>query len=41
LVGAVPYRSTHAAALWFIGTAMPGWLVGRLVDVATERHSSS
>jgi hypothetical protein len=32
--GAVPYRSERAAALWFIGSAFPGWLVGHLVDVA-------
>jgi hypothetical protein len=32
--GAVPYRSGQAAALWFIGSAFPGWLVGHLVDVA-------
>lgn len=36
VVGAVPYRSRHAAALWFVGAALPGWLVGRLVDVAAE-----
>jgi uncharacterized protein DUF6463 len=35
-VGAAPYRSKRAAALWFIGSAMPGWLVGRLVDVAAD-----
>jgi hypothetical protein len=35
-LGAVPYRSSRAAALWFIGSAFPGWLVGRLVDVGTE-----
>jgi hypothetical protein len=35
-VGAVPYRSERAAALWFVGSALPGWLVGRLVDVAAE-----
>jgi Family of unknown function (DUF6463) len=34
IVGAVPYRSERAAALWFIGSAFPGWLVGHLVDVA-------
>jgi hypothetical protein len=33
-LGAVPYRSERAAALWFIGSAFPGWLVGHLVDVA-------
>jgi len=32
--GAVPYRSERAAALWFIGTAFPGWMVGRLIDIA-------
>jgi hypothetical protein len=32
--GAVPYRSERAAALWFIGSAFPGWLVGHLVDIA-------
>jgi hypothetical protein len=32
--GAVPYRSERAAALWFIGSAFPGWLVGHFVDVA-------
>jgi hypothetical protein len=36
VVGAVPYRSERAAALWFIGSAFPGWLVGHLVDVAAE-----
>jgi hypothetical protein len=34
LVGTVPYRSERAAALWFIGSTLPGWLVGRLVDAA-------
>lgn len=33
-IGAVPYRSERAAALWFIGSALPGWLVGHLVDIA-------
>jgi uncharacterized protein DUF6463 len=33
-LGTVPYRSERAAALWFIGTAFPGWMVGHLVDVA-------
>ena len=33
---AVPYRSERAAALWFIGSAFPGWLVGHFVDVAAE-----
>jgi hypothetical protein len=32
--GAVPYRSERAAALWFIGSAFPGWMVGHLVDIA-------
>ena len=36
MVGAVPYRSARAAALWFIGSAFPGWLVGHYVDLATE-----
>jgi hypothetical protein len=36
LVGTVPYRSRRAAALWFIGSAFPGWMVGHLVDVAAE-----
>jgi Family of unknown function (DUF6463) len=40
VVGAVPYRSEHAAALWFIGSALPGWLVGRLADVAAEAGDS-
>jgi hypothetical protein len=35
-VGTVPYRSRRAAALWFIGAALPGWLVGRLADVAAD-----
>jgi len=35
-VGAAPYRSERAAALWFIGSALPGWLVGRLVDLAAD-----
>ena len=35
-VGAVPYRSRRAAALWFVGSALPGWLVGRLVDATAE-----
>jgi hypothetical protein len=35
-VGAVPYRSERAAALWFLGAALPGWLLGRLVDVAAD-----
>lgn len=33
--GAVPYRSERAAALWFIGSAFPGWLVGHFVDLAS------
>lgn len=36
VIGAVPYRSERAAALWFIGSAFPGWLVGHLVDVAAD-----
>jgi hypothetical protein len=35
-VKTVPYRSERAAALWFIGAALPGWLVGRLADVAAD-----
>jgi hypothetical protein len=35
-VATVAHRSEHAAAVWFIGAALPGWLVGRLVDVATQ-----
>jgi hypothetical protein len=30
----VPYRSDRAAALWFVGSAFPGWLVGRFVDTS-------
>lgn len=36
LFDSVPYRSEHAAALWFIGSAFPGWLVGHFVDVAAR-----
>lgn len=36
LFGTVPYRSDRAAALRFIGSAFPGWLVGRFVDTAIE-----
>ncbi len=36
IVGAVPSRGERAAALWFIGSAVPGWLVGHLVDVAAQ-----
>ena len=32
----VPYRSERAAALWFIGSAFPGWLVGYFVDKAID-----
>jgi hypothetical protein len=30
--GSVPYRSERAAALWFVGSAFPGWLVGHFAD---------
>ena len=36
IVGSIPSRGERAAALWFIGSAVPGWLVGHLVDVAME-----
>jgi hypothetical protein len=35
-IDTVPYRSRRAAALWFIGAALPGWLVGHLADVAAD-----
>jgi uncharacterized protein DUF6463 len=35
-VSSVPYRSEHAAALWFIGSAIPGWTIAHLVDEAAE-----
>ncbi len=34
MVATVRHRSPRAAALWFIGAAIPGWLVDRLADVA-------
>jgi hypothetical protein len=34
MIGAVPHHSDRAAALWFIGSAFPGWLVGQYVDLA-------
>jgi hypothetical protein len=36
IAGSVPSRGERAAALWFIGSAVPGWLVGHLVDVAAQ-----
>lgn len=36
ILGSVPSRSERAAAVWFIGSAAPGWLVGHLVDVAAQ-----
>jgi hypothetical protein len=36
VLGSVPYRSREAAAMWFIGAALPGWLLGYLTDVAAE-----
>jgi hypothetical protein len=36
IVGSVPSRGERAAAMWFIGSALPGWLVGHLVDVAAD-----
>lgn len=36
IAGSVPSRGGRAGAMWFIGSALPGWLVGYLVDVAAE-----
>ncbi len=36
IAGSVPSRGERAAAMWFIGSAAPGWLVGHLVDVAAD-----
>lgn len=36
VAGSVSYRGERAGALWFVGSALPGWMVGRLVDVAAQ-----